>query len=194
LTGNRVSPFALFALSRFPAARLACDRIVAATPGSVNVSLPRPLKRAIITVVNAPPYDPRYLAGLRLYHLGRYWDSHEAWEEVWRESEGPVRHFYQGLIQIDAAIIHTQRGHWGGVANLLARSLSHLEQCPDELLGMDVARLRHQLRAYRREILALKESYKQAFDGSLRPDLAVAGINREALIAMEDGHATHPVG
>jgi len=31
--------------------------------------------------VNAPSYDPRYLAGLRLYHLGRHWDSHEAWAE-----------------------------------------------------------------------------------------------------------------
>ena len=103
------------------------------------------------------PYDPRYLAGLRLYHLGRYWDSHEEWEAIWRESTGPERHFYQGLIQVDAAIIHTQQGHWGGVANLLARSLGHLEQCPDHLLGMDVARLRSQLRAYRQEILALGE-------------------------------------
>jgi uncharacterized protein len=136
--------------------------------------------------VNAPPYDPRYLAGLRLYHLGRYWDSHEAWEEIWRESEGPVRHFFQGLIQIDAAIIHTQRGHWGGVANLLTRSLGHLEQCPDELLGMDVARLRHQLRAYRREILTLQQGCGEALDSCLYPDLAVEGIDRETHLAMEE--------
>ena len=42
----------------------------------------------------------------------------------------------------------------GYVPNLLARSLGHLEHCPDHLLGMDVARLRSQLRAYRQEILA----------------------------------------
>jgi predicted metal-dependent hydrolase len=144
--------------------------------------------------VNRTAYDARYLAGLRLYHLGRHWDSHEQWEEVWRESEGPVRHFYQGLIQIDAAIIHTQRGHWGGVANLLDRSLGHLEQCPDHLLGMDVARLREQLRAYRREVLALKEGRKDSFDGSLRPDLEVEGVDRQTLMAMEDEHAAHPLG
>jgi predicted metal-dependent hydrolase len=136
--------------------------------------------------VNALPYDPRYLAGLRLYHLGRYWDSHEQWEEIWRESEGPVRHFYQGLIQVDAAILHTQRGHWGGVANLLARSLEHLEQCPDSLLGMDVARLRDQLRAYRREIAARQQGRSEAFDGSLYPDLTVEGIDREMLLAVEE--------
>jgi uncharacterized protein len=161
---------------------------------SVNARLPLPPKRANITVVNAPLYDPRYLAGLRLYHLGRYWDSHEQWEEIWRESEGPARHFYQGLIQVDAAILHTQRGHWGGVANLLARSLEHLEQCPGSLLGMDVARLRDQLRAYRQEITALKDGRQERFDWALRPDLAVAGVDPQALIAMEDEHAPHPVG
>lgn len=144
--------------------------------------------------MNTPPYDPRYLAGLRLYHRGRYWDSHEAWEEVWRESEGAVRHFLQGLIQVDAAVIHTQRGHWGGVANLLARSLGHLEQCPDRLLGMDVARLREQLRLYRAEILALQAGRKATFDAALLPDLTVNGLDREALLAMEDDDAAHSLG
>jgi len=140
------------------------------------------------------PYDPRYLTGLRLYHLGRYWDSHEEWEAIWRESTGPERHFYQGLIQVDAAIIHTQQGHWGGVANLLARSLGHLEQCPDYLLGMDVARLRGQLHAYRDAILALKEGRKDRFDEALFPDLPVDGIDRHTLMTMEEKHAAHPLG
>ena len=144
--------------------------------------------------MSTPPYDPRYLAGLRLYHRGRYWDSHEEWEEIWRESEGAARHFYQALIQLDAAIIHTQRGHWGGVANLLARGLGHLDHCPDRLLGMDVAHLREQLRAYRREVLALKAGQKEAFDEALRPDLEVEGVDRQALLAMEDEHAANRLG
>ena len=144
--------------------------------------------------MNTPPYDPRYLAGLRFYYQGRHWDSHEAWEEIWRASEGAARHFFQGLIQIDAAIIHTQRGHWGGVANLLARSLGHLEQCPDHFLGMDVARLREQLRTYRQAIVALQQGREAAFDGSFYPDLTVEGIDREVLLPMEDVHAAHPLG
>jgi uncharacterized protein len=143
--------------------------------------------------VSATSYDPRYLAGLRLYHQGHYWDSHEEWEEIWRESEGAERHFYQALIQLDAALIHTDRGHWGGVANLLARSLSHLEQCPECLLGMDVARLREQLRAYRKAVLALREGHAERFDPTLRPGLEVEGVDRRALIAMEEEHATHPL-
>jgi predicted metal-dependent hydrolase len=143
--------------------------------------------------VSTPPYDPRYLAGLRLYHLGRHWDSHEEWEEIWRESEGAERHFYQGLIQLDAAIIHTDRSHWGGVANLLARSLGHLDQCPEHLLGMNVGLLREQIRAYRAEVLALDEGRSATFDRALLPYLAVDGIDPQALTAMENDHAAHPL-
>jgi predicted metal-dependent hydrolase len=143
--------------------------------------------------VSTPAYDPRYLAGLRLYRRGRYWDSHEEWEAIWREATGPERHFYQGLIQLDAAIIHTQRRHWSGVANLLARSLIHLAQCPNHLQGMDVARLRGQLRTYREEVLALQSGCQTCFDESLIPDLIVDEIEPQCAIPMEDEHAAHPL-
>lgn len=116
-------------------------------------------------------HDSRYLEGLRLYREGRYWDSHEAWEEIWRESSGPARHFLQALIQLDAALIHTRRGHWGGVASLLARALAHLDHCPDRFWNLDVAALRDQMRRYRDAILALKEGRLRDFDWSLAPRL-----------------------
>jgi predicted metal-dependent hydrolase len=143
--------------------------------------------------VSTTAYDPRYLNGLRLYHQGRYWDSHEEWEALWREAKGPERHFYQGLIQLDAAIIHTRQGHWAGVANLLARSLSHLEQCPDHLQGMDVTRLRGQLHAYREQILALQNGHQTCFDESLIPDLIVDEIEPQRAIPLEDDYAAHPM-
>jgi predicted metal-dependent hydrolase len=120
-------------------------------------------------------HDPRYLEGLRLYREGRYWDSHEEWEEIWREAKGPTRHFFQGLIQLDAALIHTGLGHWRGVANLLRRALGHLERCPDQFLGLDVAALRERLREYRDEVLALRDGEKREFDWGLRPALKVEG-------------------
>jgi predicted metal-dependent hydrolase len=115
--------------------------------------------------------DPRYREGFRLYREGRYWDSHEAWEELWREATGPPRHLLQALIQLDAALIHTRRGHWGGVANLLARALAHLDHCPDRLWGLDVSALRAALHRYRAAILALKEGRLRQFDWSLAPRL-----------------------
>jgi hypothetical protein len=79
------------------------------------------------------------------------------------------------------------------VANLLARSLDHLEQCPDHLRGMDVGRLREQLRAYREAVLSLKEGRSTTFDRALIPALMVDGIDPQALTAMENEHAAHPL-
>jgi predicted metal-dependent hydrolase len=116
-------------------------------------------------------HDPRYLEGLRLYREGRYWDSHEEWEEIWREADATARLFLQALIQLDAALIHTRRGHWSGVANLLTRALAHLDACPDHFWDLDVAVLRAALHRYRDEILALKDGRRREFDWSLVPRL-----------------------
>jgi predicted metal-dependent hydrolase len=121
-------------------------------------------------------YDPRYVAGLHLYYRGRHWDSHEEWEELWHHATGEVRHFLQGLIQLDAALIHTEKQHWRGVANLLRRALSHLEQCPVRMWGLDVDRLRTELRQYRAAVVALRDGAPGAFDWTLKPELRVEGV------------------
>jgi predicted metal-dependent hydrolase len=123
--------------------------------------------------------DPRYREGLRLYREGRYWDSHEEWEEIWREAAGPPRHLLQALIQLDAALIHTRRGHWGGVANLLARALAHLAHCPDRLWDLDIVALRASLDRYRDAVLALKEGRARDFDWSLTPRLELEPDDRQ---------------
>jgi hypothetical protein len=119
--------------------------------------------------------DPRYLRGLELYACGRYWDSHEEWEELWHPATGATRHFLQGLIQLDAALIHTERRHWGGVANLLRRAIGHLEQCPDGMGGLNVARLRVEMRRYREAIVALRDGAPGEFDWELKPKLTRGG-------------------
>jgi hypothetical protein len=43
-------------------------------------------------------------------------------------------------------------------------------------------------------VLALKAGQKEAFDEALRPDLEVEGVDRQALLAMEDEHAANRLG
>jgi hypothetical protein len=52
-----------------------------------------------------------YREGVRLFDEGRYWDAHEAWEEIWREQPkgSDARRFYQGLILLAAAFLHRER-------------------------------------------------------------------------------------
>jgi uncharacterized protein len=53
--------------------------------------------------------------GVALYNAGRFWQAHEAFEFVWRQSAPPERPLWQGLIQAAAAMLHRERGNRHGL-------------------------------------------------------------------------------
>jgi len=56
--------------------------------------------------------------GIDLFNSGRFWDAHEAWEEVWMpDRKGPDAGFYKGLIQIAAGCLHYGRHNRRGAVN-----------------------------------------------------------------------------
>ena len=44
--------------------------------------------------------------GTELFHAGRYFEAHEAWEEIWRSTTPEPRELFQGLVQLAAAFHH----------------------------------------------------------------------------------------
>jgi hypothetical protein len=82
--------------------------------------------------------DPdRLQAGINFFNAGRYFEAHEAWEDMWREARGPLRLFYQGLVQAAVALHHLGRGNSNGAHAQLLKSLSKLEQYPDRFCRID---------------------------------------------------------
>ena len=78
--------------------------------------------------------------GAALFDARRFWDAHEAWEDVWQEEARSIRSFYQGLIQIAAGFHHwtvTRRPR--GVQILLTAGVEKLEWYAPHYLGVDVA-------------------------------------------------------
>ena len=66
------------------------------------------------------------VAGIELFNAQKYWHAHEAWEGAWLASEGDLRTFLQGLIQMAAAYHHVQRGNVRGALRLFDAALSKL--------------------------------------------------------------------
>jgi hypothetical protein len=79
-----------------------------------------------------------YREGARLFDEGQFYEAHEAWEEVWVEEEGPLRPFYQGLIQAAAALHHHGNGNWTGMASLLREAREKLLRFRPATMGLDV--------------------------------------------------------
>src|SRR5262245_56944782 len=84
--------------------------------------------------------------GINFFNSGLYFDAHESWEDLWRESGGPLRLFYQGLVQAAVGMLHLSRGNLHGARAQLEKSLQKLEQYPDAFCGTDNAKLIADLR------------------------------------------------
>ena len=83
-----------------------------------------------------------YEQGIDLFNQGRYFECHEAWEEIWKRSDGEEKLFYQGLIQAAVAILHAQRGNLEGARSLHQKAREKLDPLADEHMGIALGEMR----------------------------------------------------
>ena len=80
--------------------------------------------------------------GIDLFNEGRFFECHEAWEEIWKRSDGEAKLFYQGLIQAAVAILHAQRGNLEGARSLHQKAREKLDPLADEHMGIALGEMR----------------------------------------------------
>ena len=85
-------------------------------------------------------YPEEYLVGILLYNRGDYFESHEAWERLWRATAGPKRAFLQGLIQISVALCHFFNGNALGARRLYRSGSAYLAPFAPKHRGLDLDR------------------------------------------------------
>ncbi len=86
--------------------------------------------------------DPRFAESLRLFNDGKFFESHEVMEGLWREAKAdPFRDLYKGVIQAAAAIYQMKRGRLEGGRSLYRSAVGYLETYGRSALGLEVGRL-----------------------------------------------------
>lgn len=98
--------------------------------------------------------DDAFERGIELFNSGRYFEAHEAFEEVWKESEGDLRLLCQGLVQCCAGLVKHQRDQPDPACTLLSKGLSRLETArpscrPDINIGQLIRDLKNVEQALR---------------------------------------------
>jgi hypothetical protein len=83
-------------------------------------------------------YDPRYLAGVLFFNERDFFEAHEVWEDLWAESHGDERRFYQGLMQAAVGLFHFGGGNLGGAVKLFHSSRDYMRPCGSPFLGVNV--------------------------------------------------------
>jgi len=80
--------------------------------------------------------------GAELFNSRRYFEAHEAFEDLWRQSDGDLRLFHQGIVQCCAGLVKHQRGQLAPACTLLRKGLDKLVAAPPGLQpGVDLAAL-----------------------------------------------------
>lgn len=97
-----------------------------------------------------------YLFGVDLYNQGYLWESHEAWEDLWRMAgrHSVEGRFLQSLIFNSAALLKAWLRCWRGAATHSRRAVHQLKAVRDMLsgeqifMGVDVPVWTERLTAY----------------------------------------------
>jgi uncharacterized protein len=76
--------------------------------------------------------------GVEEFNRAHFFEAHETLEELWRGTSGPLRLFYQGLIQLAVALYHLSNGNRRGALNLLGKGLDKLAAYRPACQGIDV--------------------------------------------------------
>jgi len=90
-----------------------------------------------------------YHRGIHLFNAREFYDAHEIWEDVWRESHGLEKRFLQGLIQAAVAFHHHSTGNVAGARSLIERAHKNLAACPPNFGGIGVSPLLESLDHWR---------------------------------------------
>ncbi len=103
-------------------------------------------------------YDPRYLAGVLFFNARDFFEAHEVWEDLWHQTTGPERRFYQGLIQAAVALFHFGNANIRGAVRLFGSSRNYMQPFWPKHRGLDLARFWQEMEQCFREVLSTSES------------------------------------
>lgn len=100
--------------------------------------------------------DPRLRQAVVHFNTADWYACHDGFEELWHETQGPMRPVLQGLLQIAVAELHLERDNRRGATVLMGEGLGRLRGCGDEALGLALGPVRL-LAARRLEALQQQE-------------------------------------
>ncbi|HXR17341.1 MAG TPA: DUF309 domain-containing protein [Terriglobales bacterium] len=68
----------------------------------------------------------KYSQGISLFNHAKFFDAHEALEDIWREAPLENKKFVQGMVQIAVAFHHYSTGNRVGMRSVLERAIRNL--------------------------------------------------------------------
>jgi hypothetical protein len=108
------------------------------------------------------------------FNRGDWFQCHETLEDLWIGSEGEIRCFYQGLLQIAVALHHWRDGNFGGSVSLLAGGADYLRQVRPVCQRIEVETMIEEADRCRTELLRLGKEQMAGLEPGFIPRMRLA--------------------
>jgi uncharacterized protein len=113
-----------------------------------------------------------FIKGINQFNRREFFDCHDTWEEIWNDTVGASRSFYQGMIQVAVGYYHALNGNFVGAEHLFSRALAKLESYLPHYQDVDLALLLPAVREHHAVARDIVEGKSSVFDERTIPRIA----------------------
>lgn len=124
-----------------------------------------------------PPYPERYTKGIWLFNNRHFFECHEILEELWLESIGTEKTFYQMIIHAAVCFVHWETGNRKGVLSLQHTFKQKAAQVSaGNYMGLDITRMLQNMAALVEPLRNDADLALTPFESTTMPTLHVSGF------------------
>ena len=83
-------------------------------------------------------FKDSFLIALNLFNNHKWYEAHDAFEEIWNSVDGDERQVIQGILQVSVSQFHLSKGNLNGATILLEEGLGRIKTRTKIDLGIDL--------------------------------------------------------
>ncbi len=88
--------------------------------------------------VDKKSFDDNFFNALNLFNNQKWYEAHDAFEEIWNNLDGDERQIIQGILQVSVSQFHLSKGNLNGATILLGEGLGRIKNRINTNLGLDL--------------------------------------------------------
>ena len=111
-------------------------------------------------------FEDNFFNALNLFNNQKWYEAHDAFEDIWNTLDGEKRQIIQGILQVSVSQFHLSQGNLNGATILLGEGLGRIKNRTNENMGIDLESLCQSL-----EKLLKKLQYSEEINEDDKPYL-----------------------
>ena len=115
---------------------------------------------------NTKSFKESLYFALNLFNKEKWYEAHDAFEDIWNNVDGDERQVIQGILQVSVSQFHLKQGNLNGATILLGEGLGRIKTRKNINLGIDLKSFCECL-----ENLLRKLQYKETLNENDKPFL-----------------------